>query len=144
MAEKKKVFALLKEQGRFEKDIVAVRAAGQVFDLHTMLEEGTELSPIRATEPQGLEVIRHSTAHVMADAVQRLFPGTKVTFGPSTEDGFYYDFQKPGSGFTEEDLRKIEETMVSIIKKDSRFRREVVSRDDAIALFEKMNETFKV
>jgi threonyl-tRNA synthetase len=80
----------------------------------------------------------------MADAVQRLFPGTKVTFGPAVEDGFYYDFDKPGGPFTEEDLAKIEAAMVDIIKKDTLFRREVVSRDEAVALFRKLGETYKV
>jgi threonyl-tRNA synthetase len=80
----------------------------------------------------------------MADAVQRLFPGTKVTIGPAIEDGFYYDFDKPGGAFTDEDLAKIEETMIGIVKKATPFRREVVSREQAIEMFAKMNETFKV
>jgi threonyl-tRNA synthetase len=136
--------SLLKSAGKLEKDIVAVRINGEIVDLVTPVDPQSALEPIRASEPAGLEVIRHSTAHVMADAVQRLFPGTKVTFGPATEDGFYYDFAKPGHGFTEDDLRKIEETMVGIIKKDTPFRREVIERQAAIDLFTKMGETFKV
>jgi len=135
---------LLKAQGKLDKDIVAVRIDGKVVDLVTPVDDTSTMEPIRASEPQGLEVIRHSTAHVMADAVQRLFPGTKVTFGPATEDGFYYDFAKPGGGFTEDDLRKIEETMIGIVKKDTPFRREVIERQAAIDLFTKMGETFKV
>ena len=80
----------------------------------------------------------------MADAVQKLFPGTKVTIGPAIDDGFYYDFDKPGGGFTEEDLAKIEKTMRDIVKSNTPFRREVATRNEAIALFEKMGETFKV
>ena len=143
--EKRTPLAILKAAGKLEKDIVAVKLGGHVFDLLTPVAANVDdLTPVRALEKQGLEVIRHSTAHVMADAVQRLFPGTKVTFGPATDDGFYYDFQKEGGGFTDDDLRKIEETMIGIVKKDTPFRREVVSRDDAVRLFEKMGESFKV
>jgi threonyl-tRNA synthetase len=105
----------------------------------------TTMEPIHAKDPAGLRVIRHSTAHVMADAVQRLFPGTKVTIGPAIEDGFYYDFEKAGGGtFSEEDLAKIEKQMIEIIQGDSPFRREVVTRQAALDQFTKMGETFKV
>ena len=108
------------------------------------MPENTEFTVVRDSDAEGLEVIRHSTAHVMADAVQRLFPGTKVTIGPAIEDGFYYDFDKAGGGsFTEEDLAKIEQTIGELVSKDTPFRREVVSRNDALALFERMGETFK-
>jgi threonyl-tRNA synthetase len=80
----------------------------------------------------------------MADAVQRLFPGTKVTIGPAIEDGFYYDFDRPDGHFTDEDLAKIEKEMFAIINKNSPFRREVVQRDEVIDLFRKMGETYKV
>src|SRR5262249_25221938 len=73
-----------------------------------------------------------------------LFPGTKVTIGPAIEDGFYYDFDKPGGPFTDEDLAKIEDTMREIIKGNTPFRREVIERKDAIDLFGKMGENFKV
>src|SRR5262245_23955161 len=108
----------------------------------TPIADNAAYEPIRETDPLGLAVIRHSTAHVMADAVQRLFPGTKVTIGPAIEDGFYYDFDRPDGPFTEEDLGKIEREMLEIIKKDSPFRREVIEREDAIELFRKMGETF--
>lgn len=132
---------------KLDRDVVAVRIGTDVVDLHTPVDvsPGATVTPIHASEPAGLEVVRHSTAHVMADAVQRLFPGTKVTFGPAIEDGFYYDFQKAGGGtFSEDDLAKIEETMRGIVAADAPFRREVVSRDQAIKLFEGMGETFKV
>ena len=147
MSAKEIPLKILKAAGKLEKDIVAVRIGGEMFDLITPIDATVDpgtMEPIRATEPAGLEVIRHSTAHVMADAVQRLFPGTKVTFGPATEDGFYYDFAKEGGGFTEDDLRKIEETMIGIIKKDTPFRREPIERQTAIDLFTKMGESFKV
>ncbi len=135
---------VLIDRGLLEKDVVAVSLEGKTVDLHTPIDEAAVFTLIRAAEPRGLAIIRHSTAHIMADAVQKLFPGTKVTFGPATEDGFYYDFQKAGSGFTDDDLKKIESAMTAIVKKNTRFRREVVGRDEAIKLFESMGETFKV
>ena len=142
--ERKTPRELLVAQGKMADDVVAVRANGKIVDLHTPIDPTTALTPIRATDPEGLAVIRHSTAHVMADAVQRLFPGTKVTIGPSIEDGFYYDFEKAGGGFSDEDLRKIEETMADVVKANSPFRREVVSREEALSTFDKMGEHFKV
>ncbi len=136
---------ILSERGQLDKDVIAVNAMGRTVDLITPIDPSTPVEPIRASDPAGLKVIRHSTAHVMADAVQRLFPGTKVTIGPAIEDGFYYDFEKAGGGtFSEEDLAKIEKQMLEIIKGDSPFRREVVSRQSAIDQFSKMGETFKV
>jgi threonyl-tRNA synthetase len=144
MAEKQTPREILGSQGSLNEHVIAVHADGKVVDLHTPVDAKTALTPIRDTDPSGLEVIRHSTAHVMADAVQRLFPGTKVTIGPAIEDGFYYDFDKPGGGFTDDDLRKIEEVMGKIVQKNTPFRREVISRDEAIKMFEKMGESFKV
>jgi len=126
------------------KDVVAVRINGRVVDLLTPVPADAPMDVVRETEPDGLQVIRHSSAHVMADAVQRLFPGTKVTIGPAIEDGFYYDFDRPGGAFTEEDLAKIESKMLEIIKKDTPFKREVVSREAAINLFRDMGESYKV
>ena len=136
---------ILQERGQLDKDVIAVNAMGRTVDLLTPVDSSTPMEPIHAKDPAGLRVIRHSTAHVMADAVQRLFPGTKVTIGPAIEDGFYYDFEKAGGGtFSEEDLAKIEKQMIEIIKGDSPFRREVVTRRDALDQFTKMGETFKV
>jgi threonyl-tRNA synthetase len=135
---------ILLAQGKLDKDVVAVKVGDRIVDLHTPVDESAELRPLRATDPEGLQVIRHSTAHVMADAVQRLFPGTKVTIGPAIEDGFYYDFDKPGDAFSDEDLAKIEETMRGVIKKDTPFRRTAVTRDQARDKFAAMGETFKV
>lgn len=135
---------LLAREGRLERDIIAVRADGRIFDLMTPIDERAEIEVIRESDPEGLEIIRHSTAHVMADAVQRLFPGTQVTIGPAIEDGFYYDFYKPDAPFTEDDLARIEKAMLEVIKRNTPFRREVISREDAISLFEKMGEEFKI
>jgi len=145
MDDRKAPAEILRERGQLDKDVIAVNASGRVVDLMTPIDPSTPMEPIRASDPAGLRVIRHSTAHVMADAVQRLFPGTKVTIGPAIDDGFYYDFEKSGGGtFSEEDLAKIEQTMLGIIKKDTPFRREVVSRQAALDQFAKMGETFKV
>ena len=130
--------------GKVDKDVIAVRMGDRTVDLHTPIDASAQLTPIRATDPLGLAVIRHSTAHVMADAVQRLFPGTKVTIGPAIDDGFYYDFAKAEGTFTEEDLAKIERAMFDVINKNTPFRRVVVTRDQAIEKFEQMGETFKV
>ena len=136
---------ILAAAGKLDADIVAVRHGGQTVDLHTPIAATVdELVPVRASEPAGLEVIRHSTAHVMADAVQRLFPGTKVTIGPAIDEGFYYDFDKPGEGFTDDDLRRIEATMAEIVAGDSAFRRLVVTRDEAKRLFASMGEAYKL
>lgn len=127
------------------KDTVAARVDGNVVDLHTPLPNGAnDVTPIGAHDEAALAVIRHSSAHVMADAVQRLFPGTKVAFGPATDDGFYYDYQRPEGTFSEDDLRAIEEKMTEIIEADSPFRREVVTRDEARGILESMDETFKL
>jgi threonyl-tRNA synthetase len=131
-------------EGKLAKDVIAVRADGKVCDLMTPVPPEAQLEAIRESDPAGLDVIRHSSAHVMADAVQRLFPGTKVTIGPAIEDGFYYDFDRPDGPFTDEDLGKIESTMLEIIKKDTPFRREVVNRAEVIETFRKMGETYKV
>ncbi len=137
---------LLAAQGQLSDDVVAVKVkgTGKVVDLHTPVDPTLVLTPVKATDPEGLAVLRHSTAHVMADAVQRLFPGTKVTIGPAIDDGFYYDFDKQGGGFTEDDLRKIEKAMAMCVKANSPFRRDIVSREEALRTFTNMGETFKV
>jgi len=136
---------VLEEHGALRKDTVAARVDGRVYDLHTPLPNGaSDVQPIGAHDDDALAVIRHSSAHVMADAVQRLFPGTKVAFGPATDDGFYYDYDRPGGTFSEEDLRAIEEKMAEIIEADTAFRREVVTRDEARALLKSLDEKFKL
>jgi threonyl-tRNA synthetase len=145
MADRQTPRAILTAAGKLDKDVIAVRYRDRTVDLHTPIEAtAAELTPVRATDPEGLAVIRHSSAHVMADAVQRLFPGTKVTIGPAIDDGFYYDFEKPGGGFTDDDLRKIEQTMAEVVGAKAPFRREVVTRDEAKKMFSAMGETFKL
>jgi threonyl-tRNA synthetase len=135
---------ILAAQGRLSPDVVAVRVDGRVVDLHTPVGEPAQLDPITIRDPEALPVIRHSSAHVMADAVQRLYPGTKVTFGPAVENGFYYDFDRRDGHFTEDDFEKIEATMREIIAGDHPFRREVIAKQDARALLQSMGENYKV
>src|SRR5262245_813342 len=136
---------LLREKGQLAGDIVAVRIGPDIVDLHTPVEAGVEMTPIRTGDQAGLEVIRHSAAHVMADAVQRLFPGTQVTIGPAIDSGFYYDFSRPDQKpFTDADLAAIEAEMQTIIGAKKPFYREVVSREAAHALFEGLGETFQL
>jgi threonyl-tRNA synthetase len=135
---------LLREKGQLAGDIVAVRIGGNIVDLHTPVDENADMTLVRVGEAAGLEVIRHSAAHVMADAVQRLFPGTQVTIGPAIESGFYYDFSRPEGHFTDADLAAIETEMKKIIAAKKPFYREEVSRGDAHALFEGMGEIFKL
>lgn len=126
------------------KAALAARIDGEVRDIMRPLEIDTELALITSRdEEEALELARHDFAHVLAEAVQKLHPGTQITFGPSTDDGFYYDFAPAGDPFTDDDLPKIEEEMRRIIKADKPLRREVWERNDLIALWEKDGETFK-
>jgi threonyl-tRNA synthetase len=136
---------VLADQMAKDLTIVGARVDGKIVDVHTpfVRAEGTRVEPVRSSDADGLRIIRHSTAHVMADAVQRLFPGTRVTFGPATDAGFYYDFDKPSGPFTDEDLARIEAKMREITAAGKPFRREVVTRKAAEELFEKMGETYK-
>jgi len=125
------------------EDVVAVRLNGEVRDIGVPLDGAAELEPIYVDSPEGLEILRHSTSHVMAMAVKELFPGVKVTIGPAIEDGFYYDFdyERP---FREEDLPKIEEKMAEIIKADYPFQRKEVSKEEAVRFFEQQGERYKL
>ena len=136
---------LLKQRGELTDDVIAVRTGGKIVDLLTPVPADAELEPIRTSDPDGLAVLRHSAAHVMADAVQRLFPGTQVTIGPAIEAGFYYDFARPeGEHFSDKDLQAIEKEMRRIIKDKRPFARDEVTREQAHELFAKLGETFKL
>src|SRR5438477_6899766 len=112
------------------------------LDLSRPLSHGGKLMVITSKQREGLDLIRHDAAHVVASVVQRLFPGTQVTIGPSTEDGFYYDFFRK-EPFTPEDLEKIEKAANEEIKKDLPFVRNEVSGEEALQLFDGLGETFK-
>lgn len=134
---------LLAAQGTLGSDVVAAKVAGEIRDLHTLVAPDARPEPIRKSDPEALAVLRHSTAHILADAVQTLFPGTQVTFGPAVDSGFYYDFDRPEGPFTEEDLPKIEAQMRKIVGGNRPFVREEVDRDAARALFEGKGEKYK-
>ncbi len=116
---------------------------GREVDTSHIIENDASLAIITARDDAGLEVIRHSTAHLLAMATQELFPGTQVTIGPVIEDGFYYDFAT-GHNFTPEDLEKIEQRMAEIVEEDIAVERIVMGRERAIELFRNMGEHYKV
>lgn len=129
---------------RLARDAVGgVVDGGEIIDVHTPLTHDAKVKIITVGSDEGLVVLRHSTAHLMASAVQRLFPGTQVTIGPSIENGFYYDFKRD-AGFTPEDLEKIEVEMRAIAAKATPFVREEVTREQAKRMFSEMGETFKL
>lgn len=125
------------------KAAIFARLDGVDADLSRPLDKDVGLQIFTTKSPEALEVARHDAAHVVADAVQRLFPGTQVTIGPAIDEGFYYDFYRE-QPFTPDDLAKIEVEANKIIAADLPFQREEVKVEDAIALFQKMGEKFKV
>jgi threonyl-tRNA synthetase len=126
------------------KATLAARVNGELRDAGRPFEGDSSLALVTAKdESDALELARHDFAHVLAEAVQSLFPGTQITFGPSTDDGFYYDFAPADRPFTEDDLPVIEAEMRRIIAADKPLRREIWSRADLIARWQKAGETFK-
>ncbi|HET9511461.1 MAG TPA: threonine--tRNA ligase [Sphingomonas sp.] len=126
------------------KAAIAARVDGELRDIMRPFEGDARLALVTAKdEADALELARHDFAHVLAEAVQALFPGTQITFGPATDDGFYYDFAPKDRPFTEEDLPAIEAKMREIIARDEPLIREVWSRADLIARWEQQGETFK-
>ncbi|MBK19035.1 MAG: threonine--tRNA ligase [Rhodospirillaceae bacterium] len=124
------------------KAAVAVVVDGEVRDLARLIENDSSVSIVTRKDEIALEIIRHDAAHVMAEAVQKLYPGTQVTIGPPIENGFYYDFARE-EPFTPEDLEKIEACMTEIIARDEPFVREVWEREKAIETFVGMGEKYK-
>lgn len=124
------------------KKAVAIALDGELTDLSDPVRDGA-LEIVTRTDPRVLELIRHDAAHVMAEAVQELFPGTQVTIGPVIENGFYYDFAR-NEPFTPEDLPVIEKKMKEIIARNKAFTKEVWSRDEARKVFEDKGEAYKV
>jgi threonyl-tRNA synthetase len=124
------------------KQAFAISLNDELHDLNRVIEQDGTIRIISARDPEGLELIRHDTAHVLAEAVQELFPGTQVTIGPIIEDGFYYDFARD-EPFSTEDFEKIEAKMAEIIARNDPIEREVWNRNDAIKMFEEKGETYK-
>jgi threonyl-tRNA synthetase len=137
------IVAALKAAGAPDlKGAVAARLDGRVVDLATPLTTGGEIAAVPADSREGLNVLRHSSAHLMAQAVKRLFPDTQITIGPVIEDGFFYDIKKD-SPFTPEDLERIEAEMRAIAKQDFPVVREEMDRDEAARFFREQGEHYK-
>jgi threonyl-tRNA synthetase len=126
-----------------DKDAVAAQMNGVLVDLSRTIEKDASISFISIHSKKGLEILRHSAAHVMAQAVKELFPTVKLTFGPSTETGFYYDFDYNRT-FTPQDLEMIGKKVSEIIDQDVPFIRKEVSKEEAVKTFREMGETYKV
>ncbi|MBL8707710.1 MAG: threonine--tRNA ligase [Rhodospirillaceae bacterium] len=124
------------------KAALAIKFDGKVRDLATVIASDTKVEIVTRTHPDALDLIRHDAAHVMAEAVQELYPGTQITFGPATETGYYYDFHR-AEPFTPEDFAAIEKRMKEIVDRDETITREVVSRDEAVRRFKALGESFK-
>ncbi|KEA63143.1 Threonyl-tRNA synthetase [Marinobacterium lacunae] len=125
------------------KAALAGKVDGTLVDTSYLIEQDTQLAIVTARDEEGVDVIRHSCAHLMAMAVQELFPGAQVTIGPVIEHGFYYDFayERP---FTQEDLAKIEQRMNELSKANLEVSRSIMSRSEAVAMFQQMGEKYKV
>jgi threonyl-tRNA synthetase len=124
-----------------QREVVAVRVDGALYDMARTFEPGTLAEPVTIDSPQGLEILRHSTAHVMAQAVQSINPEAKLGIGPPIDDGFYFDFDVQDA-FTPDDLKAVEKAMERIVKANQRFVRRVVSEDEARELM--ANEPYKL
>ncbi len=128
---------------RLAREALAMKIGDSVYDLSRTLDGDARVEFVMPDSDAGLDVLRHSTAHLLAMAVQELYPEAKVTIGPVIENGFYYDFERP-TPFSDEDLASIEARMAEIVKRDLPVYREVVARDEAVRRFEKLGEHFKV
>ncbi len=124
------------------KAALAIKVNGELRDLSREIKADADVAIVTKKDQDGLELLRHDAAHIMAEAVQELFPGTQVTIGPVIEDGFFYDFARD-KPFTEDDLAVIEKRMGEIVARDEKIIREVWDRDEAIAYFKKIGEHYK-
>src|SRR5213075_628976 len=124
------------------KAALAGKVDGKLVDTSYVIDRDTSLTIVTDKDPEGLEVLRHSTAHLLAYAVKELYPDAQVTIGPVIEDGFYYDFsyKRP---FTPEDLAAIEQRMAEIVKKDLKVERKTMPRDEAVKFFQSLGEKYK-
>jgi threonyl-tRNA synthetase len=137
------IFQILKSAEIPTSKVLVAKVNETLVDLGTTVSKDCTIKPIYHEDEEGRQVFLHSSAHVLAYAVLRLFPGTKFAIGPAIKDGFYYDFEL-SEKLTEEDLPKIEKEMKKIVKERIRFEREVIDKQSAIKLFEEKNDRFKV
>lgn len=128
---------------KLAKEAVAAKVNGKLVDLSCKLEENDQVEIVIADSEEGIEIIRHSTAHVMAQAVKKLYKNVQLAIGPTIKNGFYYDFDLDVS-LTQDDLQKIEDEMNKIISKDLKFTRQEVSRKEALKLMSEKNEYYKI
>jgi threonyl-tRNA synthetase len=135
--------AIIEMKGDLSSSIIAVKVNGNLLDLNAPLSDDANIEFITADSEEGHDILRHSTSHVMAQAVQELYPGVKISIGPSIENGFYYDFdyERP---FNLEDLEKIESRMREIIAQDIPIKREVLPKQEALTLYREKDELYKV
>jgi threonyl-tRNA synthetase len=124
------------------KAALAVKIDGTVKDLSASIEQDARVEIVTRTHPDALDLLRHDCAHVLAEAVQELYPGTQITFGPSIENGFYYDFAREAP-FTPDDFATIEQRMREIVDRDEKITREIWSRDRIADYFREHGESFK-
>ena len=136
-------FELVKKISKsLERDALIMSVNGELKDLSYIIKEDSKIKIITHKDKEGLEVIRHDTAHILAMAVQELYPGTQVTIGPIIENGFYYDFARKDP-FTDNDLKKIEKKMEEIVDRNEKTSRHVWKRDEAIKYFKEIGEKYK-
>jgi threonyl-tRNA synthetase len=127
---------------KLAKQALAAKANGNLIDVYLPIDDGATVEIITRETDEALELIRHDAAHVMAEAVQELFPDTQVTIGPTIANGFYYDFHRD-TPFTPDDLKTIEKRMQDIVRRNEKIQREVWDRDEAVAFFLEKGEEFK-
>jgi len=136
--------AILRQAKAFDKTTIAASLNGTVIDLSDIVTDSGELAPVKTDSEQGLDVLRHSSAHMMAQVVLRNFPDAKLAIGPTVENGFYYDFDFGDQTFSAEDFPKIEKEMKKLVNQKIPIERKVISRKDALAMWEPEGELYKV
>ena len=139
----KTAYEVLKESDRISREVIAAKVDGEVIDLSREVEDGADVQPLTFEDAEGKRVFWHTASHVLAAAVKRLYPESKLTIGPSIDNGFYYDIDSDVS-FTQETLPLIEREMQRIVKENARMERFVLPRDEAIKLMEEAGEPYKV
>lgn len=140
----KTAYEILKENGQISRDVLAASVDGELCELSAEVPDGAEVKPLTFQDDGGKKVFWHTSSHVLAAAVKRLYPDVKLTIGPAIDNGFYYDFDTGSMSFTPEMLEKIEAEMKKIIKENPREERFTLPRDEAIKLMEEKGEPYKV
>ena len=139
-----KIYDVLKSLGLDNKKLIAGKLNGKLLDLSREISEGGEIEAVNTDSPEGLEILRHSTAHLMAEAIEKLYPGTKFGIGPAIKDGFYYDLDIAGDiTITEQDFSAIEAEMRKLSGAAEKITREDLPKDEALKFFESRNDNYK-